>query len=69
MERFGGTWVARLVEHPTLDFGSGRDLTVHGLEPLSGLCAISAEPAWDSLSVPLSLFLPNLGSLPLKINK
>ena len=30
---FGGTWVAQSVEHPTLDFGSGRDLTVREFEP------------------------------------
>ena len=24
----GGAWVAQLVKHPTLDFGSGYDLTV-----------------------------------------
>ena len=36
------------------DFGSGHDLTVHGLKPLIGLCADSVEPAWDSLSLPVS---------------
>ena len=40
-------WVA-------LDFGSGRDLVVHGIEPHVGLCAGSAEPAQDSLSPSLS---------------
>ena len=39
-----GTWVAQLVECPTLDFGSGHDLTVHEFEPHVGLCADSAGP-------------------------
>ena len=38
--------------------GSGHDLTVCEIEPLIGLCEDSAEPAWDSLSPPLSLCLP-----------
>ena len=38
-----GTWVAQSVKHPTLDIGSGRDLTV-----------VSVEPAWDSLSPSVS---------------
>ena len=53
-----GTWVAQSVEHPALDFGSGHDLTVCGAEPHVGLCADSAEPAWDSLPPSLSLSLP-----------
>ena len=51
----------------TLDFGSGHELTVHGLEPRVGLCADSVEPNWDSLSLSLSL-CPCL-ALSLKINK
>lgn len=35
---YGGAWMAQSVEHPTLDFGTGHDLSV-----------LSAEPAWDSL--------------------
>ena len=31
-----GTWVAQLVKHPTLDFGSGHDLRVLGSSPISG---------------------------------
>ena len=27
-----GAWVAQSVKHPTLDLGSGHDLTVHGFE-------------------------------------
>ena len=45
--------MALSVEHPTLGFGSGHDLMVHEFEPLVGLCADSAESAWDSVS-PLS---------------
>ena len=51
----GGTWVAQSVKRPTLDLGSGHDLTVHGFKPRVRLCAENAEPAWDSLSLPLSL--------------
>ena len=65
---------AQSVKHPTVDFGSGRDLTNHELDPLIGLCAGSVEPAWDSqslsLSLSLSLLLPCSCSLFLsQINK
>ena len=30
---FRGTWVAQLVKHPALDFGSGHDLMVGEIEP------------------------------------
>ena len=47
------SWLSGL----TLDFGSGHDLTVREFEPLIGLCAHGAEPAWDSsLSSFLSLY-------------
>ena len=46
-------WGAQSVQCLTLDFGSGCDLTVREIEHHVGLCAESAEPAWDSLS-PLS---------------
>ena len=63
-----GSWVVQSVEPPNLDFGSGRDLTVHEIESRGGLCTDSTEPAWDSLSLPpLSLLLSRL--LSLKINK
>ena len=59
---------------PTLDFGSGRALSVHGFEhppppPDVRLCPDSVVPTWSSLS--LLLFLPLLCScsLFLKINK
>ena len=48
--------MAYSVKHLTLDFGSGHDLVVHGLEPHVGLCADSVEASWDSLS-PVSLAL------------
>ena len=55
---FLGAWVAQLVKSLTLDFGLGHDLMVHGFDPCIGLCADSAELAWDSLSPPLSLLPP-----------
>ena len=49
----------------TLGFVLGHDFEVRGFEPRVGLCANSAEPAWDSL--PLSLCPPLLAlSLSLK---
>ena len=52
LAHFQGAWVAQSVEHPTLDFGSGHDLVVRGIESHIRLCADGAEPAWDSLSPP-----------------
>ena len=49
-----GVWMAQAVKRPTLDVGSGHDLTIHELEPHVRLWADSAEPAWDSLSPSLS---------------
>ena len=46
-----GAWEARLAKHPTLDFGSGHDLTVCEFEPHIGLSADGTESAWDSLSL------------------
>ena len=65
----GGAWVAQSVECLILDFTSGHDLTVGGIEPHVGLCADRVEPAWDSLSP--SLFAPSLlaRSLSLSQNK
>ena len=59
--------MAQLVNRLTLDLGSGHDLTVHEFELLIGLCADSAEPAWDSVS--LSLFPSPTCYLSLKINR
>ena len=50
-----GTWVAPLANCWTLDFGLGHDLIVGEFELRMGLCADSAEPAWDSLTPSLSL--------------
>ena len=58
-----GVWVTPWVACLTLDFDSGHDLTVHGIEPHIGLCTDTAEPAWDSLSPSLSA--PPLFSLSL----
>ena len=64
--------MARSVKHPTLQVGSGHDLSVGGFEPHVGLCADSSEPAWDflslSLSLPLSLCSYPTHALSLKIN-
>ena len=68
-----GCLMAQWVKHLTLDFGSGHDLTVHGVHGVHGInprvwqCADSAKPAWDSLSAP-SLLTFSL-SLSAKINK
>ena len=48
-----GTWVAQLAKRQTLDFGSGRDLTVREIEPRVWLHADSMGSAWDSLSLSL----------------
>ena len=45
--------MAQLVKHPTLDFSSGHDLTVHAFEPHVRLPAVSAEPALDPVSLSL----------------
>ena len=74
---WAGAWVAQLVKCLTLDFRSGHDLMVFGMEPYIRLLADSLEPAWDSLSPALSLPLPCSCSLSLflslflslKINK
>ena len=63
--------MAQSVRHPILDLSSGHDLQVCEFQPCIGLWAYSAELAWDSLSLPLSLPLPHMHtvSLSLKINK
>ena len=53
-----GAWVAQSVKLQTLDFGSGRDLIVHGIQPRVQLCTGSVEPACDfSLSLHHAVFL------------
>ena len=59
--------MAQLFRHPTLDFGSGHDLTICEFEPCVVLCTDSVEPAWDSL--PPSLSAPPILSLSLKNKK
>jgi len=49
-----GAWVTQSVKRPALDFGSGHDLRDVRSSPLSG-STLSAESAWDSLSLPLPL--------------
>ena len=44
--------MAQSLEHQTLDFGSGHDLTVPEIKPRVRFCTDSMEPAWDSLSLP-----------------
>ena len=55
------------VKHLTLDFSSGHDLMVHGIELRIGHYADGAEPASDFLSPSLSLPPPH--SISLKLNK
>ena len=69
-----GPWVGQSVKHPTLDFGSGHDLTVHEFKPASG-SMLTAQSLLGilSLSLSLSLSAPTLLlhtlSLSLKIKK
>ena len=37
-------WVAQSVKHPTLNVGSGHDLTVPEIETCLSLCADGTEP-------------------------
>ena len=59
--------MALSVKRLTLELGSGCDLTVRGSDPQAGLCANSADAAWDSQLLPLSA--PPARVLSLKINK
>ena len=56
--------MAQLVEHPTLDFGSGHDLVVRGLSPTSS-SALTVQSVLGILSLPASLSL----SLSLSLSK
>ena len=56
--------MAQLVKCPTLDFGSGHDLMVRGIEPCVGFWDGSKEPASDSLSLSPS---PSLSAPPLLV--
>ena len=53
--------------HLTLDLGP--DLPVRDFEPRVGLCADSAEPAWDSLYASPSAPPPHSVSLSLSLSK
>ena len=61
--------MAHSVELLTLNFSSGHDLMVCEFEPCIGLHADSMEPAWDSLSHPLSLPLPCSLVVSVEVNK
>ena len=52
LKKGASVWLSQL-KQLTLDFSSGHDLTVHGFEPHIGLFTDHAEPAWDSLPLPL----------------
>ena len=56
------------VKRPTLDFGSGRDLTFLEFQPRVGLCTDSTDPSWDFLSLLSLSALPDSCFLSLKIN-
>ena len=61
-----GARVAQPVKPLTPDFGSGHDLTVREIESHVRLHADDAEPAWDFLSLSVSLSAPSLLMLSLK---
>ena len=65
-ENFQGAWVAQLVEHQTLGFGSGHDLTAPEFEP-HWSSALTARSLPGILSPSLSA--PPLLTLSLEINK
>ena len=50
LDKTRGAYVAQLVEHSTLGFGSGHDLMGHGSRSTSG-SALSIDSSWDSLSL------------------
>ena len=50
--RTGGAWAARSVKRPTLDIGSGHDLTVCDIKPVSGSVP-TARRLLGILSLPL----------------
>ena len=56
--------MAQSVKCPTLDLGSGHDLTAGEFESHSGLWADSAEPAWNSVSALSSLSQQPLSAAP-----
>ena len=54
LEDLRGAWVAWSVKRPTLDLGSGHDLTVCEFEPCIRLCADGAGSLLGILSLLLS---------------
>ena len=58
------TWVAQSVKHPTLDLGSGHDLTVYEIKPTSG-STLTAQSLLGILTLPL----PSLSVRSLSQNK
>ena len=63
-----GYWVAQKVKHPSLDFGSGHNLTICETGALSWILH-RQHGACLGFSLHLSLPLPDLCFLSLKINK
>ena len=61
-----GAWVAQLVECPTLDLGSGHDLTARELEPRIWLCA---DGVTEGSCLPLSLPFPHSLAVILSLSK
>ena len=65
---FGGkspsrsTWMTEMVERPTLDFGSGHDLMVHGINPCLD-SSLTVQTLLEILSLPLSLPPPPLSNI------
>ena len=55
----GSSRVAPSVKHPTLDLGSGHDLTIHEIEPVVG-SVLTVQSLLGILSPPLSLSLLSL---------
>ena len=56
------------LQRPTLGFGLGKDLTVREFEPRIRLWADSVEPAWNTLSLSVSLSLCLSVSLSLSLS-
>ena len=52
--------MAQSVKHPAVDFGSGQDLTVHGIKPHVSLPADRMEPIWDGFIHSFIFSLPLL---------
>ena len=52
---YRGTWVIQSAKLQTLDFSSGHDLKVQGIQPSNQHDADGEKPAWDSLSLSLSV--------------